>query len=157
MLKPALVLAEQARLGVSTRQKNRRKNRAFRRQGEWFFIKAAGLEVDPALILYREPIRRGGGKPHLIEQVYRRGGEDVYVHRDFPNGISMGEYRRIMAEPENRRSESSWRRMKRNPELYARGTVRHPDHRTITLHDWHRVLMNRENESSTRQFVAFLD
>jgi NAD+ synthase (glutamine-hydrolysing) len=27
--------------------------------------------------------------------------------------------------------------------------VRHADHKTITLHGWHRVLMNTENESET--------
>ncbi len=47
--------------------------------------------------------------------------------------------------------------MKRNPKAYARGTVRHSDHKTITLPCWHEVLMNTENESRTMSKIAFLD
>jgi len=35
--------------------------------------------------------------------------------------------------------------------------VRHPDHATITLPCWHRVLMNTETQSRTTANVAFLD
>ncbi len=44
--------------------------------------------------------------------------------------------------------------MTRNPELYVRGWVRHPDHKTIILHDWHRVVVNREVRGRN---VTFLD
>jgi hypothetical protein len=47
--------------------------------------------------------------------------------------------------------------MKRNPKVYARGTVRHPDHATIHLPVWHRVAMNTETQSQTMVRVAFLD
>jgi hypothetical protein len=40
-----------------------------------------------------------------------------------------------------------YRLMVRDPELFARGTVRHPDHATITLHGWHRVVMNTEQRA----------
>ena len=50
-----------------------------------------------------------------------------------------------------------YRMMTRDPELFARGTVRHPDHATITLHGWHRVVMNTENRASAMRHVAFLD
>lgn len=35
--------------------------------------------------------------------------------------------------------------------------VRHPDHATITLHDWCQVLMNEENKDHGRKNLAFLD
>jgi len=47
--------------------------------------------------------------------------------------------------------------MTRNPELYAKGTVRHPDHATIVLADWHRVVMNTEQGALAMRHVAFLD
>ncbi len=47
--------------------------------------------------------------------------------------------------------------MKRNPKAYARGTVRHSDHKTITLPCWHEVLMNTETKSNSMANVAFLD
>lgn len=47
--------------------------------------------------------------------------------------------------------------MRRNLGVFARGTVRHPDHATITLHDWCQVLMNKENKAHGRKNLAFLD
>jgi hypothetical protein len=47
--------------------------------------------------------------------------------------------------------------MMRDPELYAKGAVRHPDHNTIVLHGWHRVLMNTEHEARAMRHVAFID
>jgi hypothetical protein len=47
--------------------------------------------------------------------------------------------------------------MSRNAQVSVRGRVRHADHKTITLHGWHRVLMNTEHQSRTMRNVAFLD
>ena len=47
--------------------------------------------------------------------------------------------------------------MVRDPELYAKGSVRHPDHNTIVLPYWHRVLMNTEQRARAMRHVAFLD
>jgi hypothetical protein len=47
--------------------------------------------------------------------------------------------------------------MRRDMGVYARGSVSHADHATITLPFWHRVLMNTETQSRTMRFVAFLD
>jgi hypothetical protein len=45
-LKPADVQAAQERQKLSTRARSRRKNAAFVRQGEWFFLPASRLRVD---------------------------------------------------------------------------------------------------------------
>lgn len=47
--------------------------------------------------------------------------------------------------------------MVRGAAVYGKGTVRHPDHATITLRGWHRVLMNTENQAQAMRHVAFLD
>lgn len=50
------------------RAKNRlrRHNEAFVRQGEWFFVPVPQLVVNPNLIFRNEPISRGNGsKPHM--------------------------------------------------------------------------------------------
>ena len=44
--------------------------------------------------------------------------------------------------------------MRRNPRVYA---VRHPDHATIWLPDWHRVVLNTETETEAMRNVAFID
>lgn len=100
------------------------------RQGEWFFVPEPELHVDARLILRNEPIRRGGGKPHLVAELYRSGGEDVWVCSRFPNGLTESDYKQTLAR--NREAKRwGWRRMRRNAGVFARGTVRHRDHATM--------------------------
>jgi hypothetical protein len=141
---------------VSSRKRYARKNRAFRRQGEWFFVPEPSFAVNEKLILRNEPLRRGSGKPHLVEEIFRSGGEMVHVCDRYPNGIPPDEYRAIIQQNPNA-IRWRWRVMQRNPGVYARGTVRHSDHATITLPFWHRVMMNTETQSRTMANVAFLD
>src|SRR4051794_21045374 len=98
-LKPAEVQTVQARAGLRTEARNRRKNAAYRRQGEWFFVPVPGLTVDEKAVLRDEPITRGnGGKPHWCDYCYRTGGETVYVGSGRPEGITEAEYRRLLDE-----------------------------------------------------------
>lgn len=155
-LKPEEVRAVQARQNLNARQANSRNNRAFRRQGEWFFVPAPGLAVDRKLVLRHEPIRRGGGQAHFIEEVFRTGGINVHVCTQYPNGLTPEAYRDLIRRrPEAKRW--NWRVMRRDAGVYARGKVRHPDHACITLPDWHRVLMNTETQARALSHVAFLD
>src|SRR3984957_9689064 len=74
-LKPAEIQTAQARKGLKAKGRNRRKNAAFVRQGEWFFLPVPGFAVDEKLVLPNEPLRRGnGGKPQWAEFCYRTGG-----------------------------------------------------------------------------------
>jgi hypothetical protein len=153
-LKPAEVQARQ--VGLKAKDRNRRKNSAYVRQGEWFFVQVPGFVVDEKLVLRNEPLRRGGGKPHVAEFCYRTGGETVYVCSRHPNGVTERQYRGILAGNPKARGWG-WRTMRRNPGVYVRGRVRHPDHRTIELHQWHKVQLNLEGESRAMRNVAFLD
>ncbi len=156
-LKPAEVRAAQAGKRLGARARDRRKNAAFVRQGEWFFIPARGLAVDEKLVLRAEPLVRGnGGKPHWAEFCYRMGGETVYVCSRHPNGVSPAQYEKIVAGHPKAKGWG-WRAMRRNPGVYVKGRVRHADHRAITLHGWHRVVMNTEGQSKAMRNVAFLD
>jgi hypothetical protein len=155
-LQPQGVRDALARSRVSSRKRYSRKNRAFRRQGEWFFVPEPSFVVDEKLILRNEPLRRGGGKPHMVEQLYRTGGEEVYVTKRFPNGLTPREYRAMLLNNPAAK-QWGWRVMRRNAGVYTRGSVRHSDHATITLSFWHRVGMNTETQSRTMSRVAFLD
>jgi hypothetical protein len=156
-LKPAEVQTAQARKRLKGKSSNRRKNAAFVRQGEWFFLSVPGFVVDEKLVLRGEPLSRGnGGKPHWAEFCYRTGGETVYVCSRHPNGVTEAQYKSILAG--NPKAKGwGWRTMQRNPGVYVKGRIRHPDHATITLHDWHRVVMNTEGQSKAMRNVAFLD
>jgi len=156
-LKPAEVLTAQASKGLRAKARSRRKNAAYVRQGEWFFVPGADMAVDEKLILRDEPLTRGnGGKPHWAEFCYRTGGETVYVCSRHPNGVTAAQYKVILSG--NAKAKGwGWRTMRRNPGVYVKGRVRHTDHAAITLHGWHRVVMNTEWQSKAMRNVAFLD
>lgn len=155
-LKPPEIQRRQELLRVRPKNRNRRRNEAFIRQGEWFFVPVSGLEVRPQMVLTNEPLRRGGGKPHMVEFLYRSGGELVYVCRQRPNGLTQAQFNALVS----RKPEAKvwrWQTLRRNPSVYVRGRVRHADHATIELRDWHQVLMNTETQAAAMRHVAFLD
>jgi hypothetical protein len=134
-----------------------RKNAAYTRQGEWFFVPTPGLKVDHKLILRNEPIARGnGGKPHWADYCYRIGGESVYVCLRYPNGLTVPAYEGLIRDKQDAK-RWPWRLMVRDARVYVRGQVRHSDHKTVGLHDWHRVFMNTETRAVAMRNVAFLD
>jgi hypothetical protein len=141
------------------RQKNRfrRRNEAFIRQGEWFFIPEPRLVVPEWLVLHKEPLSRGAGsKPHTCQFAYRRGGMPVWVCNRYPLGVSDEQHAKLLAE--NRKAAGwGWRHFRRDPEVFVRGRVWHKDHKTVVLDGWHRVLMNTEREAPFAPRVAFLD
>jgi hypothetical protein len=151
-LKPSEVVEVES--GLKTKNRHRRRNAAWLRQGEWFFVPAPSYQPDPNLILRDEPLIRGrGSKPHMCQELFRMGGETVYVSRRHPDGLSQKQYDDL-SEKELR--AQSWQVMKRNPTVYVRGKIRHADHATLILPCWHRVYVNREMLSATGT-VAFLD
>ena len=132
----------------------RRKNSAYVRQGEWFFVPARDVVVDERAVLRDEPITRGRGTAHVVQFVYRRGGELVYVSRRYPRGLT---HREFSALSDKARRREAWQEMVRDAEVFAKGSVRHPDHATIVLPTWHRVEMNTEQRARAMRHVAFLD
>ena len=153
-LKPGQVWASIRRHGVPMKNRDRRRTDAFFRQGEWFFLPRPWVTVDDWLVLKDEPIRRGAGKPHRCEFLYRIGGQAVYVHERHPNGLTLAEWREL---PEIERNAPSWRVMQRDARVYVKGAIRHPDHATIRLPYWHEVVMNTETSARAMRNVAFLD
>src|SRR5438034_324349 len=73
----------------------RRRNAAYVRQGEWFFVPAPELNPPEAFVLRNEPLSRGRGTAHVIELAYRRGGQVVWVNNAHPSGISDARYLRL--------------------------------------------------------------
>lgn len=156
-LKPQLVAAREVQRRVRPKDRFRRRNEAFVRQGEWFFVPVArGAAFAPLEILHNEPISRGRGKSHWVEFLSRQGGEQVYVSNEHPQGLDSRQYGLLIAR-DPRAVHFRWRLMRRGMRVFARGRVSHPDHATIHLEGWHEVLMNTENEAASMKHVAFLD
>lgn len=130
-LKPREVREAERRKALRTRDRLRRRNEAFIRQGEWFFVPVPKLHFSREWIERNAPLRRGSGsKPHMCEEVCRSfasplasGWDWIFVRRTAAN-------------------------------IFARGRVWHPDHKTVFLEGWHQVFMNTERRESD---VAFLD
>jgi hypothetical protein len=156
-LKPPEVLEAQRRQGINTRMRRARKNAAYVRQGEWFFLPVPKLHVEKKFVLCNEPLSRGvGSKPHWAEFLYRKGGETVYVCDQHPAGLRTAQYLSLLQQ-RPRAKGWNWRTMQRDPDAYVKGKISHPDHKTILLQCWHKVLMNTEGQSQAMRHVVFLD
>ena len=138
------------------KNRNKRKNEAFRRQGEWFFIPLPNFEPPRGAHVGRnEPLQRdGNSKPHICEELYQSRGKTIMTHREHaPKGISIDQYNSLERKV---RQAGGWRRQSRVSRAYVRGKVRHPDHHTITLPGWHEVMLNREG-AVRNSVVTFID
>lgn len=155
-LKPQEAIEAQRTSKVKRKNRHKRHNRGFLRQGEWFFVPANEIDIDEKMVFRNEPISRGRGKPHRVEFLYRRGGTKVYVSRQHPNGVSEKTYRRILRQNPAMKS-ASWRVMIKDPEVFGRGKVSHPDHATIVLSGWHKILPNTESRAPWIRNLTFLD
>jgi hypothetical protein len=155
-LRPPEVLESLSFNGLKNRDRLRRRNAAFVRQGEWFFLPEPDLIVPERLILTNEPISRGRGKPHWIEKVYRSGGQVVWVCSKRPTGILQHEFD-VLTEKNPAAIRWNWRRMVRDAYVFSNGAVSHPDHATIYLRGWHRVVMNTEHQARAARNIVFLD
>jgi hypothetical protein len=89
-----------------------------------------------------------------MRQLERNANELDYVSNAEPRGLTRGQFEKL---PERARRRHTWQQLVRDSEVYARGTVRHPDHATIHLAVWHRVLMNTEQRAQAVRHVAFID
>ena len=150
-LKPTLLTEQEVGLNVAKR--NRRKTKTFKRQGEWFFVPVE-VGASPLLVTTNEPLRRSNNnKAHVAQYAFRSGGESVMVCNQHPAALTLLEYEQLIESNPSAR-HWNWRQMKRDAMVFAKGKVKHPDHATIYLDGWHRVLMNTEVLAET---VAFLD
>lgn len=156
-LKPRAVVASQSASTERVKGRRSRRNKVYKRQGEWFFTPMPfDFNPKPVLVLKNEPIRRGSGKPHMCECLYRTGGETVYVSRVAVNGLTESEYKDLLRREPNKANEN-WTTMRRDAGVYVKGHITHPDHATLVLDVWHNVFPNREGEAPHGKNVAFLD
>jgi len=106
------------------------------RQGEWFFLPLSADEAErlavhlgawPRSLKHRRAVG-AGGRPHVAD------------------GLVMID----------RRVKTRYRESRR-PEVYAQGTVIHPDHRALHLDGWRKVVRNREVGASVDKRLLWID
>lgn len=155
-LKPRIIRVMQERARVRNKDRNRRKNKAFIRQGEWFFIPQPSLRMNGLSVLHNEPIRRGVGNPHVCEFLVRSGGQTVHVATGYSKVLTGAQHARLLqAKPRLRKLP--WRVLRRDMAVFVKGRIRHPDHKTVVLKFWHQVVPNTEGQAVGASNVAFLD
>jgi hypothetical protein len=135
----------------------------YRRQGEWFFIPSNLMLPRNTVTLHDEPLVRRtrdgrGGKPHIASECYRTGGTAVWVNRTIaPQGFTAEEYAAWKLKNPDK-ANRHFDQMTRNAQVFVRGEIRHPDHKTLKLGSiWHEVKMNREVEAKAMNSMVFLD
>ena len=140
---------------LKTKDLNKGRNEVFTRQGEWFFTPVNIKEPEDYEIHKKEEIRRGGGSPHVVEEIYRRGGTTAYACSKYPDGVTQEKYNEIIKRDNG--SIQDWKSYTVDAAVFGRGWVRHRDHKTINLPGWHRIEMNTENQAMAMRNVTFLD
>jgi len=145
-LRPGSISATLSATGVKEKNWYKRKNKTFIRQGEWFFIPAALPPISMPVVHKKEPISRNAGKPHIVDELMRVGGEVVYVKNS--QVITKETYEHL-----SHRDRLRTRQRVRGARVFVRGYVRHPDHKTIFLDGWHEVHLNREVSLQGNEFV----
>jgi hypothetical protein len=171
-LLPKEVHEEHNKKKLKPKDRIKRRNKASLRQGEWLFVPSKMVDPPEELIHHNEPLQisniRGGSKPHMAQYAYRTGGTQVYIPSlpiDSRRTMSIEELQKLAAgltgKQRNaflRRNKDSnkwtWTAMMRDPKLYVKGSIRHPDHATLELRKWHRVYMNAEVRG---KYSVFLD
>jgi len=160
-LKPVDILqAESGR--VKTKNLHKRHKRVkggkMHRQGEFFFTPMPNFILPiHAVIHKKEPMQRGGGNPHTAEFLIRTGGTSVWVCPQHSNGVSDGEYKKILNKNPRAR-DWNWTTMRADANVMTKGKITHVDHKTINLGEvWHRVSLNTEDKSRAAKNVLFLD
>lgn len=137
-LKPEAAKLSQQRAGVGGKSLDRRKNKGFVRQGEWFFVPVQ-FEPDKGTYIHKkEPIQRQGGTPHFVEKCVRFGGKSVFLLGDKVYTPAQKE------DYERKNGPAPFQSRQMGARVFVTGKVTHKDHATIELQGWHEVHMSRE-------------
>jgi len=159
-LKPPEVLdAERStpRMGKK-KNKHKRRNSAWLRQGEWFFIPMPKYEPgDSAILRKNAPLMVAGNRAHKAELVADTAGESRYISiMDARRSLSKKGYERLMKE--NSKEQYKWEMRSESSSIYVKGRITAPDHKTLVLNIWHRAVPNRElSRTSGRIATTFYD
>ena len=156
-LQPADVQSRLASERVPFKQRYTRKNRCVSSPGR--MVLRAGSSVcgeRKTCSPQRAVASRSGQAAPRGGTLPRRRRDGLCLLPSIPNGVTERQYRRLL-QSNPKAAGWRWRVMRRNMRVFARGTVRHSDHATITLPFWHSVHLNTETQSGTMARVAFLD
>lgn len=143
--------------GLTDRTISTRHNETFKRQGEWFFVPVDAnyfkRRGGATTVLHNEPLLRNrNAKPHMCSDVIRFGGTPVVVYMGVEYTPASWDLFVEQLRAHGKRPTGRVLNVVKDPEVYVRGQVRHPDHATLVLKGWHRVHANAEMRSENLSF-----
>ena len=147
-LRPEEITRELAKKKVSRSRRNRHHNEVFIRQGEWFFVPMPP-DFEPEGIVRKKERLGTKGKPHIADFVCS-GGESRYIHPNYRGTLTWERVSELM-----KYGVTGFRQVFIVQAAFAKGRVVHPDHKTVFLDGWHRVIPNTENRLANSN--AFID
>jgi hypothetical protein len=157
-LKPQeLIDVERKTVKKKNKQKRHRQAKGvgkIHRQGEFMFVPMPEWKPSKNMFVLKKEPMRANGRPHVAAEVIRIGGRTVYTL-----GARVLEDEQFQELQKNDPKDASrWRLEKANPTVYAKGTIRHPDHKTLDLGEvWHKVLVSTEKDARFARNVLFID
>ena len=110
--KPAEVQQAQARQKIKTEDRKRRKNAAYVRQGEWFFLPAPDFAVESGSFFERAASRGNGSKPHMGRVLLPHGRRDGLRLLPASRRSDEAAYK-VLATPARRPKSWAWQVMQR--------------------------------------------
>lgn len=121
--------------GMPDTQWHRRRNACFKRQGEWFFVPVTADDVINQKLILRDGVLQRFQyltklNTHRVDELFR-----VPRQMDFYDNLNELWKEGVTSVIPLRQ--------------YARGRVRHKDHATIFLREWHEVFLNCESDGTS--------
>jgi hypothetical protein len=147
-LKPGFVNFRQKITKVKTKNINKRHNKAFIRQGEWFFIPYNKLYTSNLIVIKNHSLNG-----HICDEVYEDVVENYFHHKHAPAGMLEWAYKKFLKKHPRIHPRKGWTTSSSIFNLYARGHIRHKDHQTIYLNGWHIVLKNRQKHTAGNVYL----
>jgi len=159
-LKPAALREIENKRGVKRKNRQKRHRKAaggtIHRQGEFTFVPMPDMAVKDWLVQKKEPLAQRGN-PHVADFLYRTGGTTRYFHTNFPEGVDVHKYNKLVKERDER-ARGRWDQRTTGMRAFVKGKIRHIEHATVDLGNiWHEVIVNTEALSISRSNVVFMD
>ena len=133
--------------------------RGYRRQGEYFFVEATSGEVKEFRKMSKKRTLKDKFYNLKTKEYYNIDGRTTTIHKrqnivdyflppviDGHGHVLRGSM--VRGNPHTARDLMVSKRSKKFPKkILVRGSIRHPEHKTLTLQKWHWVFINRAKES----------
>lgn len=143
------------KLDKGLKEPHKRKTKKRVRQGDFFFV-PVDHEIENPVIHKREPLNRGAGRSHICDELVRYGGHTVYFHRRFKPGRTFTQEQfKFLMTINKEAPKTGWVNRREGMQVYVRGKIRHPEHKTLVLKTWHEVIPNVE--AGWLKNISFID